>query len=982
MKNKLSELHLLLYTKHPKLVLITESWLSQSKGITDNLLDPEQQFTIYRCDRENSVHGGGVCAFVNKTVKTRQFQIPDKYLNLCTEAHIEILCFDIHVNKNVSRIILVYRPPNSSFGKTDHIRGGIKSLNIILNELIHLHHTTYICGDFNLPNINWLNNCAAFDDVHDVFYEFLSSMGMTQFILQPTRHSSFGTNNILDLIFSNDPFSVTVTDIGPPLSSSDHAIIEFTICLPNNSNNNNNNNNNKNSSNNNNKNNANHEVTTHTIHEGSHDSIDLPVYDWSSVDYDSVAERLGSVDWHNLFGFNFDADTIWDNFKKIIWPIIDLYIPRKLISHNKKYKTRKYPKQIHRLLNRKAAIWRLLKKNKTLELQNKYDRVTCECKAAIYAYDVEREKKILNSNNLGAFYKFVNRKLSSSTGVSTLLNPEGILISADIDKANLLNGYFESVFIQDNGILPPFPSRFSNPTHDTISDIQISPAAIQRTLSNLKLNSAAGPDGIPPIFFHKVSRSIIFPLSTMFRTFIDLRTLPQEWKHSIIAPKFKKGDPSNPSNYRPIALTCTCCKILESIISSNLIEFLLANKLINKNQHGFLKRHSTSTNLLESLNDWSLAISNRKSVVIGYIDFQRAFDSISHAKLIAKLQSYGISGNLLYWIKSFLSDRIQSVRIGSTISTFCRVISGVPQGSVLGPTLFILFINDISDAFQDHITFKLFADDIKLYTDLSLPSASKNFQAHLDLVQDWAFLWQIGISYHKCSIIELGPHHSQTDYTLSSNKIQTTDKISDLGIQIQSNLKFNTHINEMVIKAHQRASLIFRSFLSRDIENLIRAFKTYIRPLVEYASPVWSPAHLVLIGAVEAVQRRFTKRLPGMVHLSYAERLAFLKLQSLEQRRLITDLITCFNIIHGHTSLTFSEFFTFSHNKSSRGHGLRLEIPVAKSNSRKHFFSCRVINAWNSLPSVTVIAHNTKSFKYQLYKLNLGKYTTQPWIVL
>ena len=278
------------------------------------------------------------------------------------------------------------------------------------------------------------------------------------------------------------------------------------------------------------------------------------------------------------------------------------------------------------------------------------------------------------------------------------------------------------------------------------SDLHITPNVIKLILRKLKINSAAGPDGLPPIFYNKASPSLIFPLSILFRTFFELHDIPSEWKHAIITPIFKKGAPSNPSNYRPIALTCTCCKIFESLIAAELLDFLKEHNLISKHQHGFLKRHSTNTNLLECLNDWTLSISNHKLVHIGYIDFQRAFDSISHPKLILKLSSYGISGNLLFWIKAFLLNRTQSVRVGSTMSHSCDVTSGVPQGSVLGPLLFNLFINDIADFFSNSTKIKMFADDLKLYTELSTDLNSQ-FQIHLDHISLWATTWQLGISY-------------------------------------------------------------------------------------------------------------------------------------------------------------------------------------------------------------------------------------------
>ena len=303
------------------------------------------------------------------------------------------------------------------------------------------------------------------------------------------------------------------------------------------------------------------------------------------------------------------------------------------------------------------------------------------------------------------------------------------------------------------------------------------------------------------------------------------------------------------------------------------------------------------------------------------------------------------------------------------------IISGVPQGSELGPILFNIFIYDITDSLQDHVTVKLFADDVKLYSELFLPTDILNFQSCLDKIHTWAATWQIGISYSKCNTMELGPNPSHTEFFLSNSRIQTTSIIKDLGVQFESNLKFKTHINDIVNRAHQGAALIYRSFLSRDTNNLIMAFKTYVRPLLEYVSPVWSPNHVMLIRSVEVVQRRFTKRLLGMNQLPYTKRLTQLELQSLDQRRLITDLISYYNIIHGHSSLTFSDFFSFTHNPSSRGHSLRISIPLAKTNIHKHFFSCLFsVNCWNSLPAFVVTATSSLSFKRLLFKVNLQSY--------
>ena len=461
-----------------------------------------------------------------------------------------------------------------------------------------------------------------------------------------------------------------------------------------------------------------------------------------------------------------------------------------------------------------------------------------------------------------------------------------------------------------------------------------------------------------------------------------MHALPAEWRHANITPIFKKGSPSDPANYRPIALTCCCCKVLESIVATELIQYLHDHQLINKHQHGFFKHRSTCTNLIESLNDWTLSISDHDAIVVGYVDFARAFDSVSHPKLMIKLQGYGVKGTLLFWIGAFLSNRTQSVRVGSSLSSTRPVTSGIPQGSVLGPLLFNLFINDITDKFTN-VSAKLFADDVKIYTRLSSssPAATTNFQHHLDLIQSWATIWQMGISYAKCNILQIGTHRNHQVYSISNHTLQSSSPIKDLGVLIDSKLKFNHHIVNFVNRARQRASLIFRGFLSRDTSHLIRAFTSYVRPLVEYASPVWSPSYINLINEIESVQRAFTKRLPGLKQLTYTERLTFLKLKSLEHRRLISDLILCFKIVRGFTSVGINEMFIPSRNTSSRGHSFRLEVPLAKCNTRNHFFACRIVRVWNALPQAVVSSPNVLSFKKLVNKLDLSKFLHFPCVL-
>jgi hypothetical protein len=300
----------------------------------------------------------------------------------------------------------------------------------------------------------------------------------------------------------------------------------------------------------------------------------------------------------------------------------------------------------------------------------------------------------------------------------------------------------------------------------------------------------------------------------------------------------------------------------------------------------------------------------------------------------------------------------------------------------LGPLLFNLFINDIVDIFDSKTVSKLFADDIKIYTEINFPSDNLNFQKNLDLISSWASTWQLHISHSKCFILELGQTHAPTNYVIDNSEISFSDSIKDLGVIVDPKLKFTNHISELVRRANQRASLIHRCFLSRNTANLIKAFKVYVRPILEYASSVWSPSHIGLINGIENVQRRFTKRLPGLSDLSYTERLTTLQLHSLEHRRLNADLATCFSIVNGLNSLIYNEFFSSPTYHTTRGHSHKISIPLARTDTRKLFFACRVVNPWNSLDEDTVAAPNIKSFKTRLLKADLSKFLIHPYIAL
>ena len=274
----------------------------------------------------------------------------------------------------------------------------------------------------------------------------------------------------------------------------------------------------------------------------------------------------------------------------------------------------------------------------------------------------------------------------------------------------------------------------------------------------MKRSLTINPDTFPPILLQSCAHQLSIPLSIIFTKIYDTSVLPSSWLTSTVIPLFKQGNRNSVSNYRPISLTSSCCKVMESVIHDSLFHYLLSNNLLSDHQHGFIKSRSTLTNLLSSLRHWLTSLDSGNSTDV---DFAKAFDSVSHSKLLHKLKSYNIFGKLHSWIAAWLTGQSQSVKIHNIFSSFKSVLSGILQGSVLGSLLFLVFINDLCDLIppEAHPTF--FADDLKLFSDeIPIPSEflpnhvlSPLLQNALDTLLSWSNIWQLPISLPKCCAV-------------------------------------------------------------------------------------------------------------------------------------------------------------------------------------------------------------------------------------
>ena len=366
--------------------------------------------------------------------------------------------------------------------------------------------------------------------------------------------------------------------------------------------------------------------------------------------------------------------------------------------------------------------------------------------------------------------------------------------------------------------------------------------------------------------------------------------------------------------------------------------------------------------LLEVLDVWTKVLDEGGCVDVIYMDFQKAFDTVPHRRLISKIEAHGIGGRLLGWLTDFLADREQRVVVNGTRSSTAEVTSGVPQGSVLGPVLFLLFINDLPKGISKSV--KMFADDTKLFSGMTDVN-DDSLQNDLEVLQDWSSKWLMQFHPEKCKVMKLGRQRSNIQYRMNNVILEEIEAEKDLGVQVDNQLSFKSHVAMVTAKANRVVGVIRRSFDNLTEELFATLFKSLVRPILEYGHSVWNPHLKTLSQEVERVQRRATGLLGSLKHLSYPERLQKLELPSLEHRRKRGDMIDAYKYIHGHYDCA-TPTLPFSDVTQTRGHSLKLKTCFSRLNVRKYFFSQRIVSLWNSLPEEVVTAPSINSFKARL----------------
>ena len=627
------------------------------------------------------------------------------------------------------------------------------------------------------------------------------------------------------------------------------------------------------------------------------------VYNFSKADWNGLNDELGKVNWASHLQC-LHPETAWKVFKAILFKLCDKYIPKLTIKSN--YKPPWFDSDVFNFCKKKERLRSKYKTSQDPKDYTKYQNCRRNLKKVI------REKMCSNFEDENdtslipkKFWSHV-KSTSNSSRIPETVSYNGRFRSNPKDQGELFNKFFFEQFSD--------PSQYNidiNFQNDTRSEFKISTFGIMKLLKNINTNKAPGPDGIHGKVLKMCSKTIAYPLTLLFNLSFKSGYIPSEWKVANIVPVFKKGDKNKVENYRPISLTCLVMKIFEICIRDELMS--ACKDKIHSSQHGFLPGKSCTTQMVPFVDSLSVSINEMARTDVIYFDFAKAFDSVSHDIILYKLKhQYKIDGLLLKFLQSYLMDRKQCVVIDGHKSSFLGVLSGVPQGSILGPLLFVLFINDMQDCVDTLTAIALYADDTKIWRRIVHFSDHEALQNDINRLLQWSINNKMKFHPNKCKVLSVTNERKEiifpfTDvypYHMGSDVLDYVQSEKDLGVHVTTNLLWNEQCNTLYAKANSRLGLTRRTcHFTKNTQQKRALYLALVRSQFQHCSVIWRPHTTNIKNKLDSLQKRGIKWILSEFSQSYKKQDFIIKQRSLDilpinEHLLLTDLILFHKIFY------------------------------------------------------------------------------------
>lgn len=898
---------------------LSESHLDDQVHTDDLLL---QGFhSPFRLDRNFA--GGGVIIYVNNLLKV------DRLPNLEHPGD-EAIWLKVTLHNIDFIICTIYRPENSILPFWENLRSSIYTAFDISPNVI-------ITGDFNVDLLTVQPN--------HVFLEIISSFSLSNVILEPTRICQT-RSSLLDPILLSDS-----------LSCIDSSVINID--------------------------------RTVSDHEGCIVCVKLPcsfksaynrkVWLYKRADFERFNDLISQYDWEGTFLNCESVDSACETFSNVFIEFAEICIPSKLVTvrpNDKPWMTSELRTNIRKRdrLHKIARNSKSIKDIKKFKSQrNKVNNMKKYSRSNFYE-NVHGMIDNYFSTDPKAYWRLIKRLLKSSGTspiIPTLVDPvSDNIITCDVDKADLLNDYFCSITrIDDSNVqIPSIPLK----TNKRLNTVRVTHSEIRDVLQILKLGKASGQDEISHHMLKNVCNTICKPLELLFNMSLSAAVYPKLWKLAKVMPLFKKGDRHSPSNYRPISLLSTVGKVFERVIFKHMYNYFIENALFYKYQSGFLSGHSTVYQLIEIYHNICLSLEEKKHTCIVFCDISKAFDRVWHTGLYIKLKSYGIDGELLAWLNDYLHGRHQNVCVNGSFSKLGSIDAGVPQGSILGPLLFLIYINDIADIFNSAC--RLFADDTSLQcSSSSCLEIQTNLNKDLESLSKWAETWLVSFNPNKTDVLFIS-NCSDLDELLElefdGNVLDFTDNHRHLGVTFNSSAKWEDHIEAMYSSVMKKINVLrkLKFILKRDA--LLRIYRTFILPILEYACELWDGCSKIESEKLEKAQREAARIITGLP--SYASNFSLYYetgLETLAARRKIRKLQLLYKMHTNQTPDYLSSLLT-STVQEQVPYLLRnindYRIPFFRLSTTNSSFLPSTLRSWNTLDNSVRSSASLNIFKKSL----------------